>query len=137
MATPLRTCRSGRPLTSFPFPSRRPDAPDLLVRGCNKANLFHNRNILLSSTVMRSTHQAITTLEDAGATPDLARAVVEIVEAATQGVAEGLVTKVDLEATEADLELRIKELELRLTLRLGGITVVTAGLLLAGVQVLG
>ena len=79
---------------------------------------------------MRSTHQAITTLEDAGATPDLARAVVEIVEAATQGVAEGLVTK-------ADLELRIKELELRLTLRLGGITVVTAGLLLAGVQALG
>lgn len=86
---------------------------------------------------MRSTHQAITTLEDAGATPDLARAVVEIVEAATQGVSEGLVTKADLEATEADLELRIKELELRLTLRLGGITVVTAGLLLAGVQALG
>ena len=86
---------------------------------------------------MRSTHQAITTLEDAGTTPDLARAVVEIVEAATQGVWEGLVTKVDLESTEADLELRIKELELRLTLRLGGITVVTAGLLLAGVQALG
>ena len=79
---------------------------------------------------MRRTHQAIASLEDAGATPDLARAVVEIVAAATRDVSEGL-------ATKADLELRIKELELRLTLRLGGITVVTAGLLLAGIQALG
>ena len=79
---------------------------------------------------MRRTHQAIASLEDAGATPDLTRAVVEIVAAATRDVSEGL-------ATKADLELRIKELELRLTLRLGGITVVTAGLLLAGIQALG